>query len=170
MIPDEKEPARELDWQDCSALIVGIMLGTGIFTVFPTLAAQHNPSVLLILSAWVIGTGVALLGALCFAELAGIFPQSGGDYGFLREAYASHSGNPVSFLFAWAQILVIRPASLVSLAIVLGVNSHVLVARFYEWAYRVPLPPRTSDLLQTLMTCGTLAFFTAVSHAEIRTS
>ena len=66
---------QPMDGADCVGLIVGIMLGTGIFTVFPTLAAARNPSVFMILLAWVVGTLVALCGAFCFAELTARFPM-----------------------------------------------------------------------------------------------
>jgi basic amino acid/polyamine antiporter, APA family len=160
---------RNLGWLDCASLAVGIMLGTGIFAVFPKLAAAHNASVSLILLAWVLGALVALSGAFCFAELSGIFPQSGGDYVFLREAFSRNGRSAVGFLFAWAQILVIRPASLVSLAIVLGINGAVIAGRIHLF-FGGDMPAGTAVLVQILTACGALVLFAVISIRGIRVS
>lgn len=108
------------------------MLATGIFVVFPTLAATHTPSVLLLLISWSVGAGIAWCGALCYAELCCLYPVNGGDYVFLREAYSVKGFSPLSFLFGWVQIFVIRPASLISLSIVFGLNFKILLMRFCQ--------------------------------------
>ena len=121
-----------MSWADCSALIIGIMLATGIFVVFPTLAASHTPSVLLLLISWSMGALIAWCGALSYAELCCLYPVNGGDYVFLREAYSLKEFSPLSFLFGWVQIFVIRPASLISLSIVFGLNFKILLMRFCQ--------------------------------------
>jgi amino acid transporter len=153
------EPKQKpLGWLDGVGLIVGIMLGTGIFTVFPKLAAARNPATLAILLAWVCGTAVALCGAFCFAELAGLFPKDGGEFIFLKEAYGRGGRGPLAFLFAWAQIFIIRPASLVSLSIILAVNVNVLGGG-----------TGGSGVLQTV-TFLALALFAGAALAGVRTS
>lgn len=153
---------KPLDWTDCVGLIVGIMLGTGIFAVFPKLAADHNPSAFLILLTWVLGTGVALCGAFCFAELASLFPHNGGEYVFLKEAYGRGGRGPLAFLFAWAQIFVIRPASLVSLSIILALNASILVR-----AAGIPLG---ETALLHGFTYGVLILFAVTAITGLRTS
>jgi HD-GYP domain-containing protein (c-di-GMP phosphodiesterase class II)/amino acid transporter len=154
---------------DCAGLIVGIMLGTGIFAVFPKLTAEHNPSVFLILLTWVTGTLVALCGAFCFAELAVRFPDNGGEYVFLKNTYSMKGRSPLSFLFAWAQILVIRPASLVSLSIILAVNTDILIRDGMTFLGGIPSLETRSETI-FLVTIGTLAVFTATALFGIRMS
>jgi basic amino acid/polyamine antiporter, APA family len=161
-----REHQRQLGWADCAGLIVGIMLGTGIFAVFPKLAAEHAPSTLLITAAWLAGTVIALCGAFCFAELAALFPREGGEYVFLKEAFGKNGNSPVSFLFAWAQIFVIRPASLVSLAIVLSVNAVVIVRPLIP-AQNFPV---VEKVLHYFFTLGTLLFFTTATLTGVRAS
>lgn len=118
---DENQSLRkELAWWDCSAIILGIIIGTGIFSVFPQLIANHNISLGLIMLTWILGGIFALLGAMCFAELSSIFPSAGGDYTYLRNIYSFKGESLVSFLFAWTQVFVIRPSSIVILALIIG--------------------------------------------------
>lgn len=111
---------KELAWWDCSAIILGIVIGTGIFSVFPQLIANHNISLGLILLTWILGGFFAWLGAICFAELSSIFPSAGGDYTYLRNIYSFKGESLVSFLFAWTQVFVIRPSSVAILALIIG--------------------------------------------------
>ncbi len=76
--------------------------------------------------AWLFGAALALIGALCYAELATAFPNAGGDYYFLTRAY----GKDLSFFFAWARVLVITTGAIALLAFVFGdYMSRVLLAR-----------------------------------------
>lgn len=162
-----REPHQLLDWTDCVGLIVGIMLGTGIFAVFPKLAAEHNASTGMILITWSIGIVVALCGALCFAELTALFPRNGGEYLFLKEAFGRNGRSPVSFLFAWAQIFVIRPASLVSLAIILSFNVYILVTAV---APAIKSIPGAEKAILYITTLGTCVLFTACALAGVHMS
>ena len=118
---------KDLSWWDCAAIIVGIIIGTGIFSVFPSLIAMQNSSSFLILLAWVFGGIFAWFGAMCYAELSSIFPHAGGDYTFLHKAYSLKGENLVSFLFAWAKVFVIRPANIVILALIFGDESQKIL-------------------------------------------
>jgi basic amino acid/polyamine antiporter, APA family len=160
-MPAARPPA--LNWKDGASLIVGIMLGTGIFTVFPKLAADRVPATGPLLLAWALGTLVALCGAFCYAELTALHPHRGGDYVFLREAFGRGNRGPISFLFAWAQIFVIRPASLVSLSIILAVNARVLLKY-------LGLPESAGSGAQAAFVYGTPVLFTAASWAGIHTA
>ena len=92
-------------------LSVGITIGSGIFRVPATVAAQlQAPGMILV--CWVLGGIVALCGALAIAELAGALPRSGGIFAYLLESY----GPLPAFLFGWTELVVIRAAALGAIA------------------------------------------------------
>ena len=101
--------------RDAIALIVGLVVGAGIFKT-PALVAANAGGEWAMLGAWLLGGIVSLIGALCYAELATAFPHAGGDYHFLTRAY----GRKLSFLFAWARLAVIATGSIALLAFVFG--------------------------------------------------
>ena len=109
------EPHAVLGLKEAVAIIVGIVIGAGIFKA-PSLVAGMTGSVGWMLGAWALGGLISLIGALCYAELATAFPHAGGDYHFLRLAY----GRRLSFLFAWARFSVITTGSIALLAFVFG--------------------------------------------------
>src|SRR5262245_5723923 len=98
---------------DVSALIVGTIVGAGIFRT-PAVVAAHSASEAVMLLAWVAGGLVSLVGALCYAELASTYPHPGGDYHYLTRAL----GRRVAFLFGWARISVIQTGSIAVLAFI----------------------------------------------------
>jgi amino acid transporter len=100
---------------DAVALIVGIVVGVGIFKT-PSLVAANSGSVLFFLLTWVIGGAISFVGALCYAELATTYPHPGGEYHYLTRAF----GRKVGFLFAWARMTVIQTGSIAMLSFVLG--------------------------------------------------
>lgn len=108
-------PQRVLGVREAVAIIVGIVIGAGIFKA-PSLVAQFTGSPGWMFAAWVLGGVVSLLGALCYGELAAAYPHAGGDYHFLMRAY----GRRVAFLFAWARFSVITTGSIALLAFVFG--------------------------------------------------
>ena len=103
--PAEKLP-RQLGLLSATAVLIGSTIGSGIFRS-PAGIAAKVPGALPLLSVWVAGGFFALCGALTLAEIAGAFPQTGGVYVFLREAW----GRGTAFLFGWAELVVIRAAS-----------------------------------------------------------
>ncbi len=113
--PTNAAPRPVLSVFDGVMIIVGIIIGGGIFT-FPPLVAGMTGSVEWMFGAWLLGAALALVGALCYAELATAFPNAGGDYHFLTRAY----GKDLSFFFAWARVLVITTGSIALLAFVFG--------------------------------------------------
>lgn len=104
---------RVLGAWDAAALIVGIIIGSGIFAT-PPLVASHLPGVLGILGIWALGGVMALCGALCYAELSGMFPRTGGSFVFLREGY----GRFPAFAYGWSALLITYPASIAGVAVV----------------------------------------------------
>ncbi|MGH8697994.1 MAG: APC family permease [Burkholderiales bacterium] len=108
-------PQPVLGLGDAIAIIVGIVLGAGIFRL-PSLVAGNSANELVFYGLWVAGGAISLIGALCYAELATAYPNAGGDYYFLRRAF----GGGLSFLFAWARIAVITTGSIAVLAYTFG--------------------------------------------------
>ena len=109
------ELERRLDVWDAAALIVGIVIGAGIF-VAPQIAAQSVPNATVMLILWVAAGALAFCGSLAYGELSGLMPQTGGQYVFLREAYSPLAG----FLCGWGIFWIIQPAVLAFLAASLG--------------------------------------------------
>ncbi len=113
-LPSDRGDAlpRRLGLWSAVAVLVGSTIGSGIFRVPSTVAADVGTVGAMIL-LWVLGAAIALFGALTLAELAALFPRSGGIYVFLREAY----GPLPAFLFGWTELLVIRPSALGGIAV-----------------------------------------------------
>src|SRR5438093_4893098 len=92
---------RRLGLWSAVAVVVGSTIGSGIFRT-PASIAQRMDDVPLFLLSWVLGGAVTLCGALTYAELAAMFPRSGGIYVFIREAF----GPLPAFLFGWGELLI----------------------------------------------------------------
>jgi basic amino acid/polyamine antiporter, APA family len=109
------QPRETLGLGEAMAIIIGIVIGAGIFAM-PSLVAMNSPSPAWMMFAWVLGGVISIIGALCYAELATTYPSAGGDYHFLYRAFGRH----VSFLFAWSRFSVITTGSIALLAFVFG--------------------------------------------------
>lgn len=108
-------PRRSIGLVDAIALIVGLVIGAGIFET-PALVAANTNSETDVLLAWSLGGVISVIGALCYAELATTYPNIGGSYDYLKRAF----GRSISILFAWARMSVIQTGSIALLAFVLG--------------------------------------------------
>src|ERR671914_1374387 len=111
----EDKPAklvRGLGLMDASMIVVGSMIGSGIFLVSAE-SARLVGSPGWLLAAWALAGVLTITGALCCAELAAMMPRAGGQYVFLREAY----GPAVGFLFGWANFLVIQGGTIAAVAV-----------------------------------------------------
>ncbi len=97
---------RQLGLWSATAVLIGSTIGSGIFRS-PAGIATKLPGPLPLLAVWFAGGAFALCGALTLAEIAGAFPQTGGIYVFLREAW----GRRTAFLFGWSELVIIRAAS-----------------------------------------------------------
>lgn len=106
---------RQLTLLDATCIMLGIVVGSGIFKT-PAEVASNCPDAVTLMGVWLLGGIVSLLGALCFAELATRYPEHGGTYAFLNHAYGSWAG----LLFAWTDFWIVRPANAGAVAIVLG--------------------------------------------------
>jgi len=115
---------RALNVFDATMVVVGGIIGSGIF-MLPSIVAQRLSSSGLVLLAWATGGAIALAGAFAFAELATLFPSAGGQYVYLREAY-----HPlVAFLFGWASLLMIQGGGLGAVAITFSQYTLRLIGR-----------------------------------------
>ncbi len=100
---------------DVMAVIVGIVVGVGIFRA-PSIVAANVESELGFMLIWPLGGLISLLGALCYAELATAYPHAGGEYHYLVRAF----GKDTAWIFAWARLTVIQTGSIAILAFVFG--------------------------------------------------
>jgi basic amino acid/polyamine antiporter, APA family len=116
-------PRQTLSVVDAVAIIVGIVVGAGIFKT-PSIVAASTGNKAAFLLVWPLGGAISLVGALCYAELASAYPSEGGDYHYFTLAF----GKNVAFLFAWARLMVIQTGSIVILAFVFGDYSAQLVS------------------------------------------
>lgn len=104
--------ARQLGLFDATMVVMGGIVGSGIF-INPYVVARQVHTPFLILSAWIVGGGIALTGAFIWAELAATLPEVGGQYAYLREAY--HPA--VAFLYGWVLLLVIQTGGMAAVSI-----------------------------------------------------
>jgi APA family basic amino acid/polyamine antiporter len=99
--------ARDLGVSHASAVVVGTIIGSGIFLV-PTQMMQAVGSAKLVFLAWIVGGLLSFFGALTYAELGAMKPQAGGEYVYVRDGYGPLGG----FLYAWTTLLISKPASI----------------------------------------------------------
>src|SRR4051812_14832790 len=115
---------RRLGLFDCTMLVAGSMIGSGIFIVSADMVRDVGSSGWLLL-LWVVTGVMTLMGALSYAELAGMMPHAGGQYVYLREAYSPLWG----FLYGWTLFLVIQTGFIAAVAVAFAKFLGVLVPR-----------------------------------------
>src|SRR5437588_11912858 len=128
--PAIQEPgtgAGRLGVWDTVCIIVGIVIGTTIFEL-PWLIFANTPNPWMGMLVWVFGGFLALIGGLCYAELGATYPRAGGDYYYLTRAF----GRCVGFLFGWAQLSVLLPASIGVMAFVFA-NLATEIHPFHDY-------------------------------------
>jgi len=143
-----QELQRKLGFLDALAIVVGMIIGGGIFVV-PNLVARSLASSSAILALWILAGVVSFFGALACAELGAAIPATGGQYVFLREMYGPVGG----FLFGWTMFVVGRTAQVSWLAVTLA---------FYV-SYFIPLGPWEAKLLGIAV----IAVFAAVNYRGV---
>ena len=135
---------------DATMLVIGGIVGAGIF-LNPAVVAQRVPSAAVAFLAWTIGGGIALVGALCFAELGARRPLAGGGYVYLRDAF----GRLPAFLYGWTQLLVI--------------NSGGIAAVAYTFAtYTVALGGGRNDKLATALAITAILLLSLINYYGVR--
>src|SRR5436190_21089250 len=107
---------------DATMLVIGTMIGSGIFVTSQDISSDVGSAGWL-MAVWIIAGIMTILGALSYAELAGMMPNAGGQYVYLREAYSPTWG----FLYGWTCFLVIQTGSIAAVAVVFAKYLGVLV-------------------------------------------
>jgi APA family basic amino acid/polyamine antiporter len=164
------QPQPTLGVFDACMMIVGIVIGAGIFKA-PSIVAGSVATPEVFIALWVAGGAISLVGALCYAELGSAFPNAGGEYYFLNRAY----GGSVGFLFAWARMTVVQTGAIAAIAFVfgdyatqllpLGAKSSVIYAALGVAGITAlnVLGTRESRLLQNVLTIAlACAIFTLI--------
>lgn len=129
------ELKRDLGTWGAASIVVGTVIGSGIFLV-PRAMIQRVGTVEMVFLVWIFGGLLSLAGALTYAELAAALPEAGGEYAYLREAYGPMWG----FLYGWTQMWVAKSGSIATLATAF----FYYLANFFPGleavVYRIPLP------------------------------
>lgn len=147
----ERAPQRTLTTLDAIGIIVGMIVGAGIFRL-PSPVAAFSANETVYYGVWLAGGVVSLIGALCYAELASAYSNAGGDYYFLQRAF----GRRLSFLYAWARIAVITTGAI-------GVLSYT----FGDYASNLL---RLGEHSSAIWAAIVVIVFTAINLAGIRES
>jgi basic amino acid/polyamine antiporter, APA family len=105
------ELSRELGVSHATAVVIGTIIGSGIFLV-PAEMMQAVGSAKLVYAAWLVGGLLSFFGALTYAELGAMKPQAGGEYVYVRDAYGPLGG----FLYGWTWFVIAKPASIATIA------------------------------------------------------
>lgn len=121
----QETPKKELSLFDSTSLIVGIIVGVGIYEVVPTVA-KGTSYWWGFLGIWLVGGLISLCGVLGYAELATAYPKEGGDYVYLSRAYGRWAG----FLFGWLQLAVVRPGDIAGMAFIFARYARTLYDPF----------------------------------------
>lgn len=109
------EPQAQLSVFDAITIMVGLVVGIGIFRA-PSIVASSVDTEAMFIAVWVLGGLITLVGALCYAELSAAHPHAGGEYHFLSRAY----GRPTAMMFGWARCTVIQTGAIAAVAFMLG--------------------------------------------------
>lgn len=147
-------PRQALTLFDSTSLIVGIIIGAGIYQMAPTIARGVG-SGWGVMGLWVAGGLLSLCGALCYAELATTYPQEGGDYVYLSKAYGPWAG----FMFGWAQLAIVRPGDIAVMAFAFATYARTL------WD---PLADTSFPHSQQCYAVGAVVILTAINVIGVR--
>jgi APA family basic amino acid/polyamine antiporter len=145
------ELPRRLGLLDATLIVIGIVIGSGIF-LLPNLIARSLPSARAIIAVWVVAGVLSLFGALAYAELGAMMPATGGQYVYIREAY----GSGCAFLCGWVFVLAALPGGIAFLS----VGFSIYLSHFF------PMAPGT----RTAASLTLLAILSIVNYLGVRGS
>ncbi|HEY2014784.1 MAG TPA: amino acid permease [Bryobacteraceae bacterium] len=140
---------RRLGMVDATAIVIGIVIGSGIF-VLPNLIARNLPSPPAIMAVWIVSGVLSFFGALAYAELGAMMPATGGQYVYLREAY----GPLCSFVCGWTFMLAVLSGGSAWLAVTFSIYA----------GYFVTLTPAAAKMVSV----GLIAMLSAVNYLGVR--
>lgn len=141
---------RVLGFKDVIGILIGSVIGSGIFIVPAEVAAQVS-SPLLMLAVWLVGGILSFFGALVFSELGAAYPAAGGMYVYLRESF----GSLIAFLFGWSLFLVIDSGAIAALAVAFASN---------YLPYFFAISPFTQKMVAVLF----IALHVAINYVGVR--
>ena len=169
-ITDTKAEAalvRELGTIDAAMIVVGSMIGSGIF-ITSAESARYVGAPGWLLLAWALSGLMTITGSLCAAEIAAMMPRAGGQYVFLREAYSPMFG----FLFGWAMFLVVQTGTIAAVAVAFAKFLGVFIPRIAADRYVIePIALRgyaVSLSSQQMVALGLIAFLTLVNTRGLK--
>src|ERR1700720_4116214 len=140
---------RELNLLDSTCIVIGTTIGVGIFIV-PGTIARELPSPMMILSAWANAGVISFFGALAYAELGAMMPDSGGQYIYLREAY----GPLAAFVCGWVSFLIVQSGSIAAVSVGFGIYLSYLL-------------PGLTDLARWI-SVALIALFSLINYRGVR--
>ncbi|MGQ0535470.1 MAG: APC family permease [Methanobacteriota archaeon] len=140
---------RDLGLLEATTIVMGSMIGSGIFFV-PNLVASEVPDPLLVIVVWVFAGLLTLAGALTYAELAAMYPESGGQYVYMREMF----GRKWAFLNGWSIFLASKSGALAAVAVAFATALGTLTG--------------AAGIATKLVAVGTVVFLTAVNYVGVR--
>src|SRR6266850_2612645 len=166
---------RALTRLDATALVVGSMIGSGIFIVSAEILREvHSPGLLRVV--WGLSGVVTLMGALTYGELAAMFPSAGGQYVYLREGISPLFG----YLYGWTLFVVIQTGTIAAVAVAFAKFTGVLFPGlsadvFRGWGTTVHLPPPIGDILvgvspQRIFAILSIVLLTWINVRGVRTA
>src|ERR1041385_6179274 len=148
---DTDQLARRLGLFDATMIVMGGIIGAGIFTN-PYVVAQQVHTPVLILGAWAIGGSIALAGAFIYAELSSQVTESGGQYVYLREAM-----HPlIAFLYRWSLLFVIQTGGMAAVALIFANHLFELFG------------VHASEFSSALLGCAALVLLTIINCIGVR--
>jgi APA family basic amino acid/polyamine antiporter len=150
---------RELGPAQAASVVVGVVIGSGIFLV-PAEMMQAAGSARLVFLAWIVGGIFSFFGVLSYAELGAMKPQAGGEYVYIRDAYGPLAG----FLCGWTWTIVVKPSSLAAIAI--GIIR--ILASFSQLSFLAAHIAHSPFTWGQLAAIGFVFFISAVNYAGIR--
>ena len=158
-----REFKREMTLFDSMMIVMGAMIGSGIFIVSADIARTVGSAGLLLL-VWLITGVVTIIGALSYGELAGMMPHAGGLYVYLREAY-----NPLTgFLYGWTTFLVIQTGTIAAISVAFAKFTGLLIPWFSERHVLLTVLGLKITAAQVLA-IGVLVLLTLVNMRGLRT-
>ena len=140
---------KQISFYTLTMIAIGSSIGSGIFKT-PSEIAGYLPAEGWMLTVWIVGGIIALCGALTFAEISARYPQAGGFYVFLREAF----GELPAFLFGWTMLVVVNTGSLAALSLVFVSYLNILI----------PI----SESFQTIIAISTIVILTIMNVFGVR--
>src|SRR6266511_3756796 len=171
--PQRVEFVRAISRLDATALVVGSMIGSGIFIVSADILRQvHSPG--LLLTVWLLSGVVTLLGAVTYGELAAMFPKAGGQYVYLREGVSPLFG----YLYGWTLFVVIQTGTIAAVAVAFARFTSVLIPGLTPDVFlgtTLHLPQPIGDIAvglsaQRIFAIASIALLTWINVRGVRTA